>query len=155
MHGCTSANITEKGGKVSRQSGHMFSGQLVIKGYLIEAIVFEGEINYPNGISFGTHTLIPKQLYCNIIKHILFFKVKILRDRDVEVLTNHCRGELIDMAPNKNSLKLWFPLDNNVVTKVGIELMHNLNNEPTNITNRKSPTLILNQYLNTQSHKTI
>ena len=87
----------------------MFCGKLVAKGSLMEAIVFEVEISYPKDISFGPHTLIPKQLYFNIIKHILFFKFKILRDRDVEVLTNHSRGKLMDMALNKSSLKLWFP----------------------------------------------
>ena len=80
MHGCTGANIIEKGGKVSTQGGHMFSGQPVAKGCLMEAIIFKGKIGYPKNISFGPHTFIPKQLCCNIIKHILFIKVKIFRE---------------------------------------------------------------------------
>ena len=154
MHGCPGANIIEKGGKVSRQDGHMFSGQ-PIKGYLVEAIIFEGEISYPKNIGFGPHIFLPKQLCCNIIKHIPFLKVKIFRDKDVEVLTIDSRGKLIHMAPNKDFLKLWFPLDNNVVTKVGIELMHNLSNKPRDITNRRPPTPILNQFLHAQSPKAV
>ena len=100
----------------------MFSEQPVAKGYLVEAIVFKGEIDYPKNIGFGLSTFIPKQLYCNIIKHILFLKVKIFRDRDVEVFTNNSRGKLIYISPNKDFFKLCFPLDNNVVTKVGIEV---------------------------------
>ena len=42
------------------------------------------------------------------------------------MLTNGSRGKFIDMAPHKDFFKLGFPLDNNVVTKVGIELVHNL-----------------------------
>ena len=81
INGCTGDNIIEKSGKVSRQSGHMFCGKPVAKCYLVEAIVFESEISYPKDINFGPPTLIPKQLYCNIIKLILFLKVKILRER--------------------------------------------------------------------------
>ena len=55
------------------------------------------------------------------------------------------------MAPNKHSLKLWFPLDKNVVTEIDIKLMH----KPRNVTNCRLSTPILNQFLNTQSPKTI
>ena len=70
----------------------------------MDAIVFEGEIGYPKNIGLGKYTLIPKQLCCDIIKHILFFKVKIFKEREVDVLTYYSRGKL--MAPNKHSLKL-------------------------------------------------
>ena len=83
--------MKEKGDKVSRQDGNMFSGQPVAKGYLVEAIVFKGEIDYPKNIGFGPSKFIPKQLCCNIIKYILFLNVKIFRDRDVEVLINDSR----------------------------------------------------------------
>ena len=70
----------------------MFSGQPVAKGYLVKAIVFKGEIDDPKDICFGPYTFMPKQLCYNIIKHIHFLKVKILKEREVEVLTNYSRG---------------------------------------------------------------
>ena len=109
MHEGIGANIKKKDGKVSGQGGNMLSGQPVVKGDLVEAIVFEGKVSDPKNISFGPHTFITKQFYCNIIKNILFFKVKIFRDKNVEALTNNSRGKLIDMTLNKDFLKLWFP----------------------------------------------
>ena len=155
MHRGTSANVKEKGGKISRQGDNMFSGQPGAKGYFVEAIISEGEIDYPKNIGFRPNTFIPNQICCNIIKHILFLKVIILRDRDVEVLTNHSSVKFINMAPNKDFLKLWFPLDNNVVIKVCIKLMHNLSNKPRDVTNGRLSTPILYQFLHTQSPKTI
>ena len=155
MHGGIGANVKEKGGKVSRQGGNIFSRQLVGKGNFVEAIVFKGKVSYPKNVFLRPHTLIAKKLCCNIIKHIFFFKSKLFRNWDVEVLTNDSGGKLIDMAPNKDFFKLWFPLDNNVVAKVGIEFVHNLSNKPRNVTNHRSLTPILNQFLNTQSPKTI
>ena len=144
----------ERGSKVSRQGGNMFSRQPVAKGDFMEAIAFEGQIGYPKNIGFEPSISIPKQLCCNIIKYILFLKVKIFRDVDVEVLTNDSREKLIN-NPNKDFFKLWFPLDNNVVTKIVIEFVHNLSNKSRNVTNRRPPNPYLNQFLNTQSPKTI
>ena len=59
------------------------------------------------------------------------------------------------MDRNKHFLKLWFPLDNNVVTKVGIEFVHNLSNKPRDITNWRTLTLILNLFLFAQSPKIV
>ena len=95
LHRGTSANVKEKGGKVSRQGGNMFSRQPVAKGNFLEAIAFEDEISYPKNIRFGPSTFIPKQVCCNIIKHILFLKVKIFTYRDVEVLTNDYSVDLL------------------------------------------------------------
>ena len=53
------------------------------------------------------------------------------------------------MAPNKHFLKLWFPLDKNVVTKSGVKLVHNLSDEPRDIANGRLPTPILNQFVYT------
>ena len=80
----------------------MFSGQPVAKDYLVKAIVFDGKIGSPKNIGFGPYTFIPKQLCYNIIKHILFLRVKILREREVELLTDYSKGKLIDIAPNKH-----------------------------------------------------
>ena len=101
----------------------------------MEAIVFEDKVINPKIISFGPHTFIPKQLCCNIIKDILFFKIKIFRDMDVEILIDGPRGKLIHMACNKDFFALGFTLDNNIVTKVGIKFMHNLSNITRDIAN--------------------
>ena len=58
------------------------------------------------------------------------------------------------MAPNNFFFKLGFPLDNYVVTKVGIKFMHKLSNKPSDVTNDRLSTPVLNQFLNTQRSKT-
>ena len=60
MHRYIGANIIEKGGKVSRQGCHMFSGQPIARGYLVKAIIFKGEIGYPKNIGFWSYTFIRK-----------------------------------------------------------------------------------------------
>ena len=110
----------------------------------MEAIIFKGKVSYRKDICFGPHTLIPQEFCCNIIQNIVFFKTKIFWNGDVEVLTYDSRGELIYMASHKDFLKLGFSLNNNVVIKVGIKLVHNLSYEPRDIGDCRLPTPILN-----------
>ena len=109
MHRCSGANIIEKGDKVLGQGGHMFCGQSVGKGYFVGAIILKGKASCPKDICFVPYTIIPQQLYCNIVQHIIFLKIKIFWDRVFEVLTNCSRGKLIDMAPHKDFFKLGSP----------------------------------------------
>ena len=48
------------------------------------------------------------------------------------------------MAPNKHLFKLDFSLDNYVITKVGIKFVHNLSDEPRDISNGGFLTPALN-----------
>ena len=47
VHGCISANVKEKGGKITGKGGDMLSGVPIAKSYLMEAIVLKGQISHP------------------------------------------------------------------------------------------------------------
>ena len=66
----------------------MLGGEPIAKSNFVSAIILKGEVSYPN-ISFGPNTLVPKELSCNIIQHIILFKHKILWDEDVEILIDY------------------------------------------------------------------
>ena len=125
----------------------------MLRSIFVNAIIFKGKVSYPKDICFGPHTLILQQLCCNIIHNILFLKIEIFWDRDVEVLTNGYRGKLINMDPNKDFFELWLPLDFNVVTAVDVKFVHNLRDKPRGIANGRFPTPILNKFLHTQNPK--
>ena len=79
----------------------------MLRSIFVNAIIFKGKVSYPKDICFGPHTLILQQLCCNIIHNILFLKIEIFWDRDVEVLTYGYREKLIDMALHKYFFSNW------------------------------------------------
>ena len=62
----------------------MLGGEPIAKGNFVKAIILKGKVSYPKDICFGPHTFIPQKLNCNIIHNIIFFKLKIFWDGDVE-----------------------------------------------------------------------